>query len=191
MKNWEQILRGQLNPAEPVVPSLGQRIMASVLVPIGLRKETARHEILLTKRSERVETHKGQISFPGGLFELGDKHLLQTALRETHEEVGISSDHVEVLGALEPVQTLRDVEIYPWVAKVTFPEKIEFNPEEVEKPLFLPLDKLLSEGLKTVEVSVREQDMNFKVTSVGIVCDDELIWGASAKILEQLLASLR
>ncbi|NBX68080.1 MAG: CoA pyrophosphatase [Proteobacteria bacterium] len=186
MHEWEKRLRERLKPVEAVLPELGTKILASVLVPIGARREAAQHEILLTKRSERVETHKGQVSFPGGLFEPCDRHLLQTALRETYEEVGIHESRVEILGSLAPVQTLQDVEIYPWVAKVDFPEKFEINPDEVEKTIFLPLEKLLTDGLKPVQVSVKEEKVSFTVTSLGVVCDNELIWGASAKILEQL-----
>ena len=191
MDDWEKRLRERLKPVEPVLPSLGVKILASVLVPIGVRREAAQHEILLTKRSERVETHKGQVSFPGGLFEQGDRHLLQTALRETYEEVGIHQGNVEVLGALAPVQTLQDVEIYPWVAKVDFPEELVLNRDEVEKPVFLPLERLLLEGLKPVQVSVKEKKATFNVTSLGINCENELVWGASAKILEQLWLLLK
>lgn len=191
MKDWEKILRQRLSRLEPETTRLNNKRAASVLIPIGLRQETAQHEILLTKRSDRVETHKGQISFPGGLFEVGDRDLLETALRETREEVGIEKTHIEVLGALDPVQTLRDVTIYPWVAKVVFPEKLIFNSDEVEKPLFLSIERLLVEGLKPVQVSVNEGGLAFKVASMGITCEKELIWGASAKILEQLLVMLR
>lgn len=191
MMNWEKVLRQRLRHLEPETTYLNNKIAASVLVPIGLRHETAQYEILLTKRSDKVETHKSQISFPGGLFEVRDRDLLETALRETKEEVGIEKTHIEVLGALDPVQTLRDVMIYPWVAKVQFPETFVFNPVEVEKPVFLSLDRLLVEGLKPVQVSVDEKGLTFKVKSVGISLDNELIWGASAKILEQLLAMLR
>jgi 8-oxo-dGTP pyrophosphatase MutT (NUDIX family) len=149
------------------------------------------YEILLTKRSEKVETHKGQISFPGGLFETQDEHLLKTALREAKEEVGLKEAQIEILGALSPVQTLRDVEIYPWVAEVQFPREVVFNPDEVERLLFLPVELLLMEGLKPVQVSVTEGGLNFKVASIGIFCEQELIWGASAKILELLLLNLK
>lgn len=191
MNDWEKILRERLSRVDPVMNPSNTKIAASVLIPIGVRPEAVQHEILLTKRSDKVDTHKGQISFPGGVFEMGDQHLLHTALRETREEVGIDETEIEVLGALAPVQTLRDVEIYPWVAKVKFPEKFIFNSDEVEKLVFLPLERLLEEGLKPVQVSVKEGGLPFKVASVGITCENELIWGASAKILEQLLAILR
>lgn len=191
MLDWENRLKQRLKRVDQFAPNLNSRVSASVLIPIGYRQETMRHEILMTKRSEKVETHKGQISFPGGLFEIQDQHLLKTALRETQEEVGLSEAEIEVLGALAPVQTLRDVEIYPWVAKVDFPKEFVFNRDEVERLLFLPLEQLLVQGLKPVQVSVRENGLSFKVASVGMFCEQELIWGASAKILDHLLEALK
>lgn len=191
MNEWIKKLEGKLNPSQQTLPVFQGSTVASVLVPIGFRSETMQHEILMTKRSETVETHKGQVSFPGGLFETQDEHYIRTALRETFEEVGISEDKVQILGGLSPVKTLRDVVIFPWVAQVEFPEKLVLNPEEVERTLFLPIQKLLVEGLKPVQVPVQERGLNFKVSSVGIYCEKELIWGASAQILNQLFQLLK
>ncbi|NQW44848.1 MAG: CoA pyrophosphatase [Deltaproteobacteria bacterium] len=191
MNHWEKIFMKRLVPTEPFICKESQKIIASVLIPIGFKQETARYEILLTKRSEQVETHKGQISFPGGLFEPSDGNLLKTALRETEEEVGLLEKEIQILGNLEPVYTLKDVVIYPWVAKVQFPQELKISEREVERAIFLPLDQLLSEGLKPVEVSVNEKGIPFTVSSIGIICENELIWGASAKILEQLYTLLK
>jgi 8-oxo-dGTP pyrophosphatase MutT (NUDIX family) len=190
MKDWDKRLDEKLANADWPLPS-DTTVKAAVLIPIGLRYETMRHEILLTKRTDKVETHKGQISFPGGLFEKGDGSLLKTALRETYEEVGIAESAIQVIGKLEPVQTLKDVVIYPWVAKVDFPKEFKFSQDEVERPVFLPLEELIFEGLKPVVVPVSEHGLTFKVSSVGIVAENELIWGASAKILEQLHSILK
>lgn len=192
MQDWEERLRSKLKRVDPWAHRPDPKTAsAAVLIAIGYRQETMRHEILLTKRSEKVETHKGQISFPGGLFENGDEHLLKTALREVQEEVGLREPQIEVLGALAPVYTLRDVEIYPWVAKVEFPKEFVFNTDEVDRLLFLPLERLFVDGLKPVQVSVREGGLSFKVASVGIIWENELIWGASAKILENLIEILK
>jgi len=190
MKDWDRKLDEKLADAGGSILMDGTP-KASVLIPIGLRHETMRHEILLTKRTDKVETHKGQVSFPGGFFEKEDGNLLRTALREAYEEVGLHESSVKVIGKLEPVQTLRDVIIYPWVAKVEFPKEFKFSQAEVERPIFLPLESLLSEGLKPVEVPVRESGLTFKVNSIGIFADNELIWGASAQILEQLYSLLK
>jgi 8-oxo-dGTP pyrophosphatase MutT (NUDIX family) len=191
MKNWEKKFKTTQQGEAPMGLPSTDGIVASVLVPIGLRNNAAQHEILLTKRSETVETHKGQVSFPGGLFEAEDKDILKTALRETFEEVGISESQIHVLGSLPPVKTLNDVVIYPWVAKVEFPDMFSFNPHEVDRLLFLPLEHLLTEGLKPVQVKVQEQGISFTVSSVGLNWDNELIWGASAQILNHLVQSLR
>jgi len=189
MKNWEDQLKNKLNSTFSIKEELSGR--ASVIVPIGFRSGAAQYEILLTKRTQKVETHKGQISFPGGFFEISDKTLLETALREAYEEVGLQRERIRVLGRLEPVATLGGVVIYPWVAHVDFPDEFLVNPEEVERTVFLSLDRLLSEGLQLRSVLVKRLGVPFHVESPGIECDGELIWGASAKILQQLYFLLK
>ncbi len=151
-------------------------------MPIGFSRDTGRDEILLTKRTMLVETHKGQISFPGGMREGHDLTLLDTALRESAEEIGTLASDIEVLGPLPPVLTRGDVVIYPWVGRLGFPYSFKINQHEVEKVLYLPLVRLIEEGLAPVEVEIGPM----KVKSIGITVDKELVWGATAKILDQL-----
>jgi len=163
----------------------GIKSPSSVLVLLGQNNQDEL-QITLTKRTQDVETHKGQISFPGGFFEPEDEDLRQTALREAQEEIGLESDDVAVLGALEPIQTVFGVWIHPWVAVMKLPYEFQINEREVERILYLPVERLLIEGLQemTIEIS------NRTVVSPGILHENEIIWGATAKLLEQLRKKL-
>jgi 8-oxo-dGTP pyrophosphatase MutT (NUDIX family) len=134
------------------------------------------------KRSQLVETHKGQVSFPGGHRETSDLDLLHTALRETEEEIGVKREHIQVLGRLTPVKTRGEVLIYPWVGRMNLPYTFSLSVAEVDRLLFLPLNQLLTEGLKAMDVDVGP----FKVKSIGLFAEGELVWGATAKMLEEL-----
>ncbi len=161
----------------------GEPALSSVLALLGWNPETEREEILLTKRTEHVETHKGQVSFPGGFWEETDSDLLQTALRESYEEIGLDSKAVKILGSLEPVTTRGNIVVYPWVGWVDYPYPFTPNPGEVASMLFLPVQELLDTGLKQVNVPISE---GFSVESIGIWVSGELVWGATARMLEQL-----
>ncbi len=160
--------------------------LSAVLVPMAFNAEKHRHEILLTKRSQLVETHKGQVSFPGGFLEDHDQSLVHAATREAHEEIGLRPDAVTILGALNPVQTRFSVTIYPWVGRFELPYDFRPSETEVEKILALSVADLLEQGLKETIVDIG----GFKVASPGIHVDGELVWGATAKILEELRAFL-
>jgi len=183
--HWSEKLKLVLKDTRSHAFPLNKQV-SSVLVAIGWNKEKARDEILLTKRTQLVETHKGQISFPGGYRDAQDPDLCHTMLRELREEVGVQSPDVEIIGMLKPVLTLREVLIYPWVGKMSFPYPFSINPSEVERLLYLPMPLLLSEGLAPVEVEVAHGSEIHKVKSVGIYVENELIWGATARILQQI-----
>ena len=92
---------------------------AAVLVPLFVRDGLL--WVLFTRRTETVEHHRGQISFPGGAAEPGDESLLATALRETEEELGIASGDIRVLGSLSPIETVTDFYVAPFVAAIPHP----------------------------------------------------------------------
>ena len=156
--------------------------ISSVIIIIGWNSSTEQNEILLTKRTQHVETHKGQISFPGGFYETHDENLLKTALREFEEECGAKSSDVEVIGSLGPVETRNQVMIYPWVGSMKFPYSFTINPSEVERLLYLPVSELIEVGLKSTDVQVG----SYRVKSLAIEVDQELVWGATAAMLNQL-----
>lgn len=179
------LLKKSLVQLEP--PPKGEPKTSSVLIPLGWNDSTKQHEILLTKRTELVHTHKGQVSFPGGYWEPGDKSLLDTALREAQEEIGLQTEDVEMLGALPRVQTRGEIWIQPWVALMKFPYHFVLNPNEVDRLLFLPLKTLQEIGLKEVDVHLKK----YTVKSPGIQVDGEMVWGATAQMLQLLRSCLR
>lgn len=169
---------------KPPVPSPqgAQRSLSSVLVAMGPNADTGREEILLTKRTMLLESHKGQVSFPGGYWESSDATLVDTALRESLEEIGTAPQDIEILGGLESVRTHQGVDIYPWVGWMRFPYPFSINPAEVEKVFFLPVETLLEKGLEPRKIRVGEVN----VLSPAIEVEGEVVWGATARMLEHL-----
>jgi 8-oxo-dGTP pyrophosphatase MutT (NUDIX family) len=181
---WKARLRSRLLPAVPAPVSDGTEGIAAVLIPIFFNPESGRDEILLTKRTMDVHTHKGQIGFPGGYWEKTDADLLQTALREAHEEIGVPPANWEILGRLNSLRTYQGgVLVYPFLGTLTLPFSFALNSAEVAQLIYLPLERLLNEGLQPVSVAIEK----INIQSIGISVDPEhLIWGASARMLEEV-----
>jgi 8-oxo-dGTP pyrophosphatase MutT (NUDIX family) len=157
-------------------------ICAAVLVPMLFRD--GEWHVVVTQRTQHVEHHKGQISFPGGACEAGDIDLQATALRETFEEIGIPPDQVEILGALDDFPTITNFVVTPFVAVVSHPVEYRLEACEVESVLEVPLSFLLDPESSRVEP--REHDGRlYQVLfwDYGIYT----IWGATAQILKGML----
>ncbi len=154
----------------------------AVLVPIFLKQ--GRYFVLFTKRSLEVKDHKGQISFPGGRFEHQDQSLLETALRETTEEIGIPSHQVEVLGELEDLLTPTKYRITPFVGMIPHPFPYLLNQEEIQEIIEVPLDHLLEPKnqhhgrLESFEVQTEIPYFQYH---------HHIIWGATGKITRELV----
>ena len=114
---------------------------AAVLIPIVARDEGL--SLLLTKRSEALPVHKGQISFPGGRVEESDRDSVHTALRETEEEVGLSADRVDIIGRLDTYITRTGFEVVPVVGFVRPPFDLILDPVEVAEAFEVPLSFIL------------------------------------------------
>jgi 8-oxo-dGTP pyrophosphatase MutT (NUDIX family) len=156
---------------------------AAVLVPLYLRGDEV--HAVFTKRREDLRRHPGEISFPGGRRDHPDEELALTALREAEEEIGLDPSAVELLGTLQSVRTLvTDYVIFPHVGLI---EPIEWtpSPNEVELVLELPLHALV-EGYAVRPMTRR--GITFDTDTY--VVDDHLIWGATARILGDLLERL-
>lgn len=184
---WEKKLQGHLSSVSEQEPVLPHQTSAAVLILFLPPQGEGQGHLVLTKRTTKVESHKGQMSFPGGYREKEDKTWLATALRETEEEIGIPSRQIQVLGKLDPVVAKGLITIIPFVGLLSIPHAFQMNPDEVEKIVLLPIEKLLEHGLKPV----RAQESQYTVESIGITWEGELIWGATAKILQQIHQILR
>ena len=114
---------------------------AGVLVPLVARPGGP--TILLTQRTEHLKNHAGQVSFPGGAREDGDPDIRATALRETHEEVGLAPEHVEVLGQLQVYETTSAYAVTPVIGWVEPPVALDIDPFEVAEAFEVPLSFLL------------------------------------------------
>jgi 8-oxo-dGTP pyrophosphatase MutT (NUDIX family) len=155
-------------------------VEAAVLVPLTVRDGAL--AVLLTRRRDDLRSHAGEYSFPGGRRDRGEPNLLATALRETHEEVGIDQSSIEVIGALQPTATIAtDFSIHPFVGLVPGDVAHIAEPAEVAEVLELPLDELL-QGRRRQELRRRDVAFRTSVYPVG----DRAIWGATARILDDL-----
>lgn len=155
---------------------------AAVLMPIY--KKAEEYYIILTKRTEGVSYHKGQISFPGGGHQAGDKTLKDTALRESWEEIELNPKDVEILGELDDTETVTNFIISPFVAAIPYPYEFNPNPREVEEIIQIPVAALLNESNFREEQKYREGKL---VREYSYEYRDWVIWGATARILKQFL----
>ena len=119
---------------------ISPRVPAAVLIPFV----HTNHEwhLLFTKRTNGVAKHQGEISFPGGAVEVEDRDLIQTAIRETCEEIGLCEDNIHVIGVMEPVQTVSNYCVLPVIGTVDWPQVLRLNPSEVENILLIPVNWL-------------------------------------------------
>jgi 8-oxo-dGTP pyrophosphatase MutT (NUDIX family) len=111
-------------------------IMAGVVIP--LFEKDSDFFFLLTKRSDTVRFHRGEVSFPGGMYEEADGNIMNTALRECGEEIGVKRDDMEIIGRLDDVYTLTGFVITPYVGIIPYPYEFRTNPEEVAYIITLP-----------------------------------------------------
>ncbi len=158
-------------------------------VLILLYPRAGRLNFVLTRRTEMVQSHKGQISLPGGARE-GDETLDQTALRETCEELGVPQDGTEVLGCLSAIYIPRsNYCIYPFVAYRPDPPVFYADPVEVAEVLEVPLALLLDPSIRRVEYwSAPDFDSPRRVPFFSI--HGQVVWGATAMILSELVSAL-
>jgi 8-oxo-dGTP pyrophosphatase MutT (NUDIX family) len=156
---------------------------AAVLIP--LFKKNGEYYIFFTRRTDKVEHHKGQISFPGGRQDKKDKDLLTTALREAREEMGIEKKDVRILGELDDICTATtDFCVSPFVALIPYPYPFKVNSREIEEVIEVPLSVLLDESRFRQELH-KGDGKPFLVYFYQH--KDHTIWGATATILKQLL----
>jgi 8-oxo-dGTP pyrophosphatase MutT (NUDIX family) len=163
---------------------LRANVQAAVLVPLHM-KRGALHAVF-TRRHHDLPRHAGEISFPGGRRDAGDTDLIATALRETHEEVGLPGDSVQVIGALEPTPTIvTGYAIHPFVGIV--PSNFRWVPSdsEVAAVIDLPLAAVAA-GYGRRRLVRR----GAAIRTDTYVVDEHMIWGATARIVSDLLDRL-
>ena len=153
-----------------------------MLVPLYLDAAGGLHAVF-TKRRDYLKRHPGEISFPGGRRDDGDVDLTETALREAHEEIGLSREHVEVVGALQPTPTfVTNYSIYPFVGIIDPGHVWELQAAEVAHVLELRLDDVRAGYARRRLV---RRGIPFRTDSYCV--GEQLIWGATARIVADLL----
>ena len=159
---------------------------AAVLVPLIMTP--GGESLLFTRRTEDVETHKGQISFPGGMVDRADRDVVEAALRETEEEIGLDRSNVEVAGLLDDLTTPSGFLITPVVGVVRTIPSLRPNRAEVAEVFQVPLAFFADERngrTETRTVQGRSYELWFYER------DSNLIWGATAFIVRSLLDAVR
>ncbi|MEW6511581.1 MAG: CoA pyrophosphatase [Bacteroidota bacterium] len=178
-----------LQQLKGAIPSASRRVLAvegfraaAVLVPLMLDERAP--SFLLTKRTESVETHKGQISFPGGMAAEGDRDLIHTALRETEEELGIDPRSVEVVGMLDDLATPTGFIITPVLGILWRLPRLTPNPHEVADVFTVPVEFFRDPArgkVQLVEFMGEHRELWYYETG------DYIVWGATAMIIRSLL----
>jgi 8-oxo-dGTP pyrophosphatase MutT (NUDIX family) len=178
-RSLRDTIRAALPDTPGVVAPTGETLSA-VLLPVINGSEPS---VVFTKRTDSLPRHAGEISFPGGLQHDEDADLLETALRESEEELGLTRDAVEVLGTLEPLHTFTSgMLIMPFVGWLR--ERPRFTPNEAEiaEVLEVPVSKLVE-----VEDEVELVQDEARYFTFVYDVDGHNIWGATARILHEFL----
>jgi 8-oxo-dGTP pyrophosphatase MutT (NUDIX family) len=170
-----------LDPVHAASLDVHGRIDAAVLVPLFVRDGEV--HAVFTRRREDMRRHPGEISFPGGRVDPQDDDLPATALREAHEEIGLVPDGVELVGALQPTPTIAtNYAVYPFVGLIEPGLEWTLSAREVSEVLELSLPDLRA-GYGRRRLVRRGMPFRTDVYVVG----EHLIWGATARILGDLL----
>lgn len=182
--SWIVELRKRLaEPPSQRLPPTDAR-QAAVLVPLYV--DAGELWTLLTRRSDSLPTHKGQIAFPGGGLEDGEDSW-QAALREANEEIGLDGDQVLRLGELDEMETPSGFRIVPCVGAVPFPVETTPSPEEIAEIFPVPISAFANPSLvedRAVSIDGRERMM--RIYHIG----GRQVWGLTARIVQNLLTRL-
>ncbi|MCK6564875.1 MAG: CoA pyrophosphatase [Dehalococcoidia bacterium] len=167
---------------QPIEAEPGTPLAAVLLL---LYEHRSQVHVIFQKRTDHVETHKGQVSFPGGMKDPGDRDLVHTGLRETHEEIGVLPADVEVLGQLDDILTLSRFRVTPYVGWLQrYPYEWRFSHFEVDYLLEVGLDHL-----RRPETLVPDRRIinGREIVLPSYQYREDLIWGATARMLTNFL----
>lgn len=161
---------------------------ASVLIPLVMRE--AGMSLLLTHRTEHLNNHAGQISFPGGRFEVSDGSSIETALREAQEEIGLDRQHIDVIGTLPLYRTATGYLVTPVIALIQPPFRLTPDPFEVASIFEVPL-RFLMDSKNHQRRSLELPNGAGTRTFYAMPYQEHFIWGATAGMLRNLFHLMR
>lgn len=154
-------------------------------VLISLFPENGKLNTLLIKRTTYDGVHSGQVSFPGGKFDKVDESLIQTALREAYEEVGINPSNVEVLGTLTPLFIpVSNMEVLPVIGLLNTKPELHLNSHEVEFTITVPICHLKNPANHLVK-DIIVKGYSIEAPYIKVDCED--VWGATAMIISEFI----
>lgn len=156
---------------------------AAVLIPLFFKNSKV--HVLFTKRTSKVATHKGQISFPGGSRDDTDPDLEYTALRETEEEVGIHTNDINVLGKTDIFLTNSDFLVTPYAGYFNYPYNFNINTDEIERLIEIPLEHFLQDDIFRIQKLERD---GIKWNIHYYNYNGDVIWGVTGFLLSNFLS---
>ncbi len=185
--NLPELLRRRLRPPDDCPrPPEAERPAAVLLALYGERDAW---QLLLTRRTETVAEHKGQVAFPGGAVDATDRTRAETALREAGEKIGLHPDDVTVLGCLPPYSTVTGWHITPVVGAIPHPYSFRVNPRETESVFAVPLAWLADPENYTEKPYSNPRDESERPVVFFRLYAGHVIWGASAHMTLALLTA--
>jgi 8-oxo-dGTP pyrophosphatase MutT (NUDIX family) len=160
---------------------------ASVLLSLFIKDD--HYWLLLMRRANTVEYHKGEVSFPGGVVDERDDNLEDTAKRETFEEIGVREEDIEMLGQLDDMTTITSQFIvHPFVGILPFPYEFRINRKEVDHLIEVPLSFFLDPS-QPQPFSMYYNGETFETPA--FIYKSSVIWGATERILENFISLIK
>ena len=170
--------------AERVKVDITDSDLMPAAVLIVLYAKNCSYHVLLNKRSELVEYHKGEISFPGGARDPEDRDFVDTALRETEEEMGVSRGDITILGQLDDIITRTNFGVRVYVGTIPYPYPFKPSADEIAEVLEIPISVLQDPTNLLQDARLVDGDLSI---TISYACDGHVVFGATATILEQFL----
>ncbi len=179
-KDFKIEIKKRLEARKTVKVEMPELTQASVMMLI-MNKDGEAH-VFLTRRTNKVATHKGQVSFPGGKIDEEDKDELAAALRETCEEAGISSGDIEILGQFDDFFSVEGFHVCTFIGSIDYPCEYKINKDEIDDYIEAPLSIFYNKEYDKIE------DFHFKGKDIRVYYysfKDFIIWGLTARILTE------
>lgn len=177
-------LPGETAPPEGIDPGLPRR-RAAVTVLFALVNETP--TMLLIRRAAHRGNHRTEWAFPGGVSEPTDDSLLDTALRETHEEIGVPESKIDNWGPLPKVITGTGYEVWPFAGRLCENARLTPEREEVDDYAFIPIERLADAAARR-QITLMREDITRQWDAIEH--EGKIIWGATARIIHNTMSEL-